>query len=94
MPLKGDCPSVPHVELIMRENKGLLMRFSDIHKLSYEKGWRHNGTTVKSSLDTLIKQGKIVKIRYRYGMPAVREDGTKYVVLKDQGLEDEVIEIE
>ena len=97
MPQKGDRITAVHLMVIFKENKGLAMRFMEIYNTMRQSGFKHNRTSVSDNLKFLIKKGKIFRYEWynnpRYGMPKVREDGTRYIIVKNQGLTDETIEL-
>lgn len=92
MPRKNDRPIARHIEKILKENQGVLLRFVDIYKIARERGWRHNYSGISDNLKFLIDQNKVVKKMFRYGIPIEREDGSKYFIFKEPGSKDEIIE--
>jgi hypothetical protein len=97
MPKKGDRITAVHLMVIFKENKGLAMRFMEIYYTMKKRGFNHNRTSVSDNLKFLISQGKIVRYEWfnnpRYGIPKERSDGTRYIIVKNEGLPDETIEL-
>jgi len=97
LPNKGDRITAVHLLIIFNENKGLAMRFMELYHTMRQRGFKHNYTSVSDNLKYLIKQEKIVRYEWnnnpRYGMPKAREDGTRYIIVKNKGLPDETIEL-
>lgn len=73
------------------------MRFKEIYQTLKEHGLKHNYSSVSNNLKYLASLGKIVKYEWnnnpRYGIPDTK-DGTRYIVVKNKGLPDEIIELE
>ena len=97
MPKKGDRITAVHLLVILKENKGVAMRFMKIYNTMRQRGFKHNYTSVSDNLKYLINKGKIVRYEWynnpRYGMPETREDGSRYIVVKNKGLPNETIEL-
>ena len=97
MPQKGERITAVHLMVILKENNGLAMRFMEIYNTMKQRGLKHNNTSISDNLKYLVNQGKIVKHSWynnsRYGIPATREDGTRYIIVKNKGLPDETIEL-
>jgi len=97
MAKKNERITAVHLMAVLTENKGIGMRYTDVYKAMRARGWKHNYTSTIDNLRFLVSQGNIVKTDWhlnpRYGVPVVREDGTKYIVLKNQGFEDETVEL-
>ena len=98
MPHKGDRITAVHLLVTLKENKGVTMRFMEIFHKMRKRGLKHNNTSISDNLKYLVNQGKIVKHSWhnnsRYGIPATREDGTRYIIVKNKCLPNETIEIE
>lgn len=97
MPKKGERITAVHLIVVLTENKGIGMRYTDVYKAMRARGWKHNYTSTIDNLRYLVNQGDIVKVEWhlnpRYSVPATRANGTRYVVLKNQGLKDEIVEL-
>ena len=82
---------------VLKEYKGHGFRFGAIFHAFARKGTFHNQSDIWKNLVILIEQKKIVRVkgytRPFYGIPLVREDGSKYLII-NQGIEDETIEVE
>jgi len=83
MPKKGERIVAPRIMHILKQNNGVGMRFSEIFKVLAEHRWIHSQVPINENLKHLLAQGKIAKVNYRYGIIKTREDGTKFVVVKD-----------
>lgn len=98
MPKKGERITAVHLMVIFKENKGVTMRFIQVYRTMRKRGFKHNYTSVSSNLKYLVSQGKIVRYEWnlnpRYGMPETRENGSRFIVVKNKGLPDEIIELE
>ena len=90
LPKKGDRITAVHLLVTLKENKGVAMRFMEIYNIMRQRGFKHNYTSVSDNLKYLISQGKIVRIEWynnpRYGIPKTREDGARYIIVKNEGL--------
>ena len=86
-----------HILELFREYKGRGFRFGNIFKYFLKRGTFHNQSDIWKNLEFLLKQKKIVKVRGMtrnfYGIPLVRENGSRYLTI-NQGIEDEDIEVE
>ncbi len=98
MTRKGDRVVSQHIMTVLDENKGYAMRFSEIYKTLLKRDMFHYQGPISQNLQFLIEQGEIVRVqtdtRPRYGIPATREDGTRYIVVKGSGVKDETVELE
>ena len=83
MPKKGERIVAPRIMHILKQNNGVSMRSSEIFKTLARNGWIHSQVPINENLKYLLAQGKIAKVNYRYGIIKTREDGTKFVVIKD-----------
>ena len=69
----------------------------EIYNTLRQRGFKHNYTSVSDNLKYLVSQGKIVRYEWnynpRYGLPEPREDGSKFIIVKNPNLPDEIIEL-
>jgi len=93
MPKKGERIIAPRIMRILEENKKP-MRFSEIFKALAEHGWFTTQRPISDNLKYLISEGKIVKVDRYYGIPSVRDDGSKFIIIKNVFDENETVEIE
>lgn len=97
MPQKGERITSVHLMIIFKENIGLARRFKEVYQTMRERGFMHNYSSVSQNLKYLIEQGKIVRYEWnknpRYGLPDTREDGTRYIIIKNPNLPDETVEL-
>ena len=70
---------------LLKENQGTGMRYTDIYKALRKKGYHHNFTSTLDNLRFLLERKKIVKVLTCYGIPAEREDGSRYLTIKSSG---------
>jgi hypothetical protein len=89
---KGDRTVAPRIMYVLEENKGVGMRFSEIFRALAKHGWLHNQNPISSNLKFLIEQGKVAKVESQYAIIKAREDGTKFVIVKNPV--EKVIELE
>ena len=68
---------------ILKENKKVGMRFSDIFRALVKKNWYHNQNPLSQNLKFLIKEGKVAWIETFYCIIQTRENGTKFVIIED-----------
>ncbi|MBA7493557.1 hypothetical protein ES702_04116 [subsurface metagenome] len=98
MPKKDERITAVHLMVIFKENIGLARRFMEIYNTMRERGFKHNFNSISDNLKYLVSQGKIVRYEWnknpRYGMPETRENGSKFIIVRNQNLPDETIEIE
>ena len=85
-----------HILELYKEYKGRGFRFGDTFKYFMKRGTFHNQSDIWKNLQLLIEQKKIGKVRGMtrnfYGIPLVRENGSRYLII-NQGIEDEEIEV-
>lgn len=82
MTMKRDRPTAEHLMIIFEPNRGVAMHGTDINRALITKGYIHTGKALMDNLYWLMTQGKIAKAgRGLYGIPNVREDGTKYLIV-------------
>lgn len=97
MPKKNERPTAKHIMEFFKQNEGVAIRFKYIYKTLREKEYRHNFTPITDNLRYLIKQKKIVRIKFGtrpfYGIPKKREDSSTYIIAKKVYAEDEIIEL-
>jgi hypothetical protein len=80
--MKRDRPTAEHLMIIFEPNKGTAMRGTDINRALLAKDHIHTGKAIMDNLYWLIEKGKIAKAgRGLYGIPNVREDGTRYLIV-------------
>ena len=81
---------------LLDKYRGRGLRFGDFFKTFTKQGNFHNQSDIWKNLQLLIEQKKIVKVRGMtrnfYGIPLVRENGSRYLII-NQGIEDEEIEV-
>ena len=86
-----------HILALFGDFKGRGFRFGDIFKYFMKRGTFHNQSDIWKNLEFLLEQEQIVKVRGMtrnfYGIPLVRENGSKYLII-NQGIENEEIEVE
>ena len=97
MPQKGERITAVHLTVIFRENKGISMRWKELNPKMIERGIKHNYTSVSDNLKYLVEQGTIVRYEWnknpRYGMPDTRPNGSKFIIVKNPNLPDEIVEL-
>ena len=96
MPKKGDRITMEHILATLEPYKGKALRTSEIKRVMIDKKWIHTDSAISDNFKLLIKQGKLVKVerlRNRYGIPAVREDGTAYIQVMNFDFSTETIEL-
>jgi len=94
MPKKDERPTAKHTLEYLEQNKGTGIRFGKIYSTLRERGYHHNFTSVSDNLKWLIEQKKVVKVFCYYGVPAKRADGSRYLIVKGQGLPNDIAELE
>jgi len=92
MPKKGERKVAPRIMYVLEQNNGVSMRFSDIFKRLAMQGWYHHQVPISKNLDFLVEQKKIVHIKDQYALIQTRENGTKFVIVKNPV--ETVIEVE
>jgi hypothetical protein len=82
-----DRPTAEHIMKVLEANKGLAFQAASISRLMIAEGHVHTMNAILDNCRILIKQGKMVKIdrnsehrRNYYGIPLVREDGSRYLI--------------
>ena len=71
-----------HLMMIFEMKKGFAVHGTDINRELLAKGFIHTGKALMDNLYYLMELGKIMKAgRGLYGIPNVREDGTKYLIV-------------
>jgi hypothetical protein len=82
---------------VLQENKSYALRFSDIYKILRQLGTSHYQQQISQNLQFLISRNEIVRVedesRYYYGIPNLRENGTRFIIIKGAGIKDEIIEL-
>lgn len=82
----------PRVMYVLDQNLGIGMRFNKVYKTLVKNGWFHNQRSLIENLRYLMAQGKIAHIGNQYALIQTREDGTKFVIVKNPV--ETVIEVE
>ena len=85
MPKKNERITATHIMELLKENQGTGMRYTDVYQAMRKKGYRHNFTSTIDNLRFLVKHKKIAKVLICFGIPAEREDGSKYLTIKSSG---------
>ncbi len=81
-----------HLMMVFEQNNGIGLHGTTINRSLIAKGYIHTGKALMDNLKWLISKGKIAKaMRGVYGIPTVRADGTKYLIVEDTK---ETIEVE
>ena len=97
MPRKGQTIVDKDIMIVLKENKGFALSFSDIFKDLIKRDLFHYQQQISKNLKTLIEKGKVVKVEDKvhphYGIPATRANGSKYIIVKGFGLKDETVEL-
>ena len=73
----------PRIIYVFQQNNNIGMRFSEIFKKLAQKGWLHSQHPISDNLKFLIEQGEVAHIKNQYCPIQTREDGTKFVVIKN-----------
>lgn len=93
MSAKRDRPTAEHLMIIFEPNNGLALRGTDINRALLAKGYIHTGKALMDNLKWLIEKGKIVKAgRGLYGIPNVRKDGTRYIIIQQSDNTKKIVE--
>lgn len=86
-----------HIMALLEKHKGRGFIFGGILRGFAKHGKNFNQVTLWHNLGFLIEQEKIVKVdgdtRPFYGIPLTREDGSRYLIV-NQGFIDEELEVE
>ena len=70
------------------------MHGTDINRALIAKGYIHTGKALMDNLYWLIAQGKIAKAgRGLYGIPNMREDGTRYLIVVQPDKTEKKVEV-
>jgi hypothetical protein len=97
MPGKGQTTVDKDILIVLKANKGYALRFSDIYKALIKRELFHYQQQISNNLKKLIAEGKVVEVKGRprsfYGIPNTRGNGTRYIVVKGAGIEDETVEV-
>ena len=83
MPKKDERTVAPRIMYVLEENNGVGMRFSEIFKALAKHNWFHSQYPISDNLKFLIEQGKVAKVGNQYSIIKTRENGTKFVIVKD-----------
>ena len=85
--VKRDRPTLEHIMKVLGANKGKALQAASISRLMISEGNIHTMNAILDNLNILIKQGKVVKVertdehrRNYYGIPMVREGGSRYLI--------------
>jgi len=73
----------PRILYVIEENNKHGMRFSEIFKALAKHSWIHNQSPIVQNLKWLVEQGKLAHIGNQYAIIQTRENGTKFVVVKN-----------
>ena len=85
MPKINERKTGTHILAFLTENKGIGMRYTDVHRAMIAKGYHHNNTSIATNLRFLLEHKKVVKVLTCYGIPNVRNDGSKYLTILSLG---------
>jgi len=73
----------PRIMFVLEQNNGVGMRFLEIFRSLAKHEWYHSQNPMSRNLKYLIEQGKIAKIENQYAIIKTRENGTRFVIVKN-----------
>jgi len=92
MTKKGDRFVARRILYVLNQNNKVSKRFSGVFRALAENGWLHTQRPIADNLRFLVEQKKIVHIGNQYALIQTRENGTKFVIVKNPV--ETVIEVE
>jgi len=92
MTRKGDRIVARRISHVLKQNKGVGMRFSEIFRALAKNNWLHSQKPISDNLKFLIEQKKIVHIGNQYAVIQTRKNGSKFCIIKDPV--EKVVELE